>query len=223
MWNGKQKAVTLSYDDGVVQDIRLIDLLDRYGLKATFNLNTDLFDRPGRLPRRDLTAVYSGHEVAGHTCSHPHLEGLDDELLFQEIARCQDTLSQWFSRPIFGLAYPYGACDARVQSAARRAGAAYGRTTASTLAPLGLQAVQGRLLELPTTCRHRQLGLLDLARAFVAQETETPQVFYLWGHSYEFDEMDNWDQMEEFCRIISGHEDIFYGTNCQVLLDKTQV
>ena len=41
MWNGKMKAVTLSYDDGVAQDIRLIELLDRYGLRATFNLNPD--------------------------------------------------------------------------------------------------------------------------------------------------------------------------------------
>lgn len=33
------KAVTFSYDDGVTQDIRLVEILNRYGLKATFNLN----------------------------------------------------------------------------------------------------------------------------------------------------------------------------------------
>ena len=36
MWNGKMKAVTFSYDDGVEQDIRFIELLDRYGLRGTF-------------------------------------------------------------------------------------------------------------------------------------------------------------------------------------------
>ena len=38
MWDNKRKAVTFSFDDGVSQDIRMIELLDKYGLKATFNL-----------------------------------------------------------------------------------------------------------------------------------------------------------------------------------------
>lgn len=41
-FNGKKKAITFSYDDGVTQDIRLIELLDKYGLKCTFNLNSGL-------------------------------------------------------------------------------------------------------------------------------------------------------------------------------------
>ena len=41
MFHGKFKAVTFSYDDGVSQDVRLIALLDKYGLKATFNLNSE--------------------------------------------------------------------------------------------------------------------------------------------------------------------------------------
>ncbi len=35
MFNRKMKAVTFSYDDGVTQDIRLIDMFNKYGLKAT--------------------------------------------------------------------------------------------------------------------------------------------------------------------------------------------
>ena len=83
MWNGKMKAVTLSYDDGVTQDIRLIELLDRYGLRATFNLNPDrqraqdIFSKPPitvrHLTMEELPGVYAQHEVAGHTCSHLHL------------------------------------------------------------------------------------------------------------------------------------------------------
>ena len=38
MFCGKMKAVTFSYDDGVTQDIRLIDLFNKYSLKATFNI-----------------------------------------------------------------------------------------------------------------------------------------------------------------------------------------
>lgn len=45
MFHGKCKAVTFSYDDGVSQDVRLIALLDKYGLKATFNLNSEMFGK----------------------------------------------------------------------------------------------------------------------------------------------------------------------------------
>jgi len=41
--NGKIKAVTLSYDDGVEQDIRLIEIMKKYGLKGTFNINSGLY------------------------------------------------------------------------------------------------------------------------------------------------------------------------------------
>jgi hypothetical protein len=45
MWNGKKKALTFSYDDGVTQDIRMTGLLNRYGLKGTFNLNSELLGK----------------------------------------------------------------------------------------------------------------------------------------------------------------------------------
>ena len=38
--SGKLKAVTFSYDDGMTQDIRLIELLNKYNLKCTFNINS---------------------------------------------------------------------------------------------------------------------------------------------------------------------------------------
>ena len=41
---GKQKALTLSYDDGVQQDIRFIEILDKYGIKCTFNINSYSFE-----------------------------------------------------------------------------------------------------------------------------------------------------------------------------------
>ena len=42
MWDGKQKAVTFSYDDGVCQDRRLVDMFNYYHVKATFNLNSGM-------------------------------------------------------------------------------------------------------------------------------------------------------------------------------------
>ena len=223
MWNGKMKAITFSYDDGVEQDIRLIEILDRYHLRGTFNLNPGLqsLDRTFQkgsvtvrhLPLAQLPEVYKNHEVAGHTNTHLHLEQLDDARLHEEIHRGQDTLEQLFGRKLLGLAYPYGTYNDHVVDALREAGVRYARTTAQTE---NFELPQD-LLRMTTTCRHANAHLLDLARQFAAAKPDHPQLFYLWGHSYEFDQFDNWELIEEFCRIVSGREDIFYGTNAEVL------
>ena len=49
----KMKAITFSYDDGVTQDIRLIELLNKYNLKCTFNLNSELLGKRGILTRNE--------------------------------------------------------------------------------------------------------------------------------------------------------------------------
>ena len=223
MWNGKMKALTFSYDDGVEQDIRLIEILDRYHLRGTFNLNPGLqspehtFQKGSvtvrHLPLAQLPEVYKNHEVAGHTNTHLHLEQLDDTRLHEEIHRGQDTLEQLFGRKLLGLAYPYGTYNDHVVDALREAGVRYARTTAQTES----FKLPQDLLRMTTTCRHANAHLLDLARQFAAAKPDHPQLFYLWGHSYEFAQFDNWELIEEFCRIVSGREDIFYGTNAEVL------
>jgi hypothetical protein len=59
---------------------------------------------------------------------------------------------------------------------------------------------------------------MELAETFIKLKPEIPQVFYLWGHSYEFDEDRNWQVIEDFCRLISKRDDIFYAVNADALL-----
>ena len=42
------------------------------------------------------------------------------------------------------------------------------------------------------------------------------RLFYIWGHSYEFDRNDNWDRIEEICEKLGGREDIWYATNIEI-------
>ena len=89
MFGNKMKAVTFSYDDGVTQDIRLIEILDKYGLKCTFNLNSELLGMDGSLDREgvrvshvknkpsEVASIYKNHEVAVHTLTHPNLTELE--------------------------------------------------------------------------------------------------------------------------------------------------
>lgn len=227
MWNQKLKAVTFSYDDGVEQDIRFIELLDRYGLRGTFNLNLGLQDPKNtfhktnlivrHLSRSDIPKVYANHEIAGHSMTHAHLEALDETAIREEIHACQDGLQQLAGRPVVGMAYPYGTYDDRVVKVAEELGVRYARTTIQSES----FEVPCDLLRLTTTCRHANPRLLELAREFVESTPEGPQLFYLWGHTYEFDEFNAWELIEEFCRLVSGRDDVFYGTNSEVLLGES--
>ena len=71
----------------------------------------------------------------------------------------------------------------------------------------------------PSVYHHREWDeLFSFGREFVALIPDKPQIFYIWGHAYEFDIHNTWDRFEEFCRLIGGKGDIFYGTNREILL-----
>ena len=58
---------------------------------------------------------------------------------------------------------------------------------------------------------------MELARKFVeAPGKQTPMLFYLWGHSYEFEADNNWRVIEEFAEYIGSREDIWYATNIEI-------
>lgn len=80
---------------------------------------------------------------------------------------------------------------------------------------MGRKTQSGDLLMLRPTAHHDREDLFDIIDRFLSGE-ET-QLLYIWGHSYEFDGNHNWDRLEEICRRLSGREDVFYGTNRQVL------
>ena len=116
----KKKAITFSYDDGVVQDIRLIELLNKYGLKCTFNLNSELLSKKGMLIREgkriahykihteDVKHIYEGHEVAVHTLTHPNLTQCDDKEIIRQVEADRLNLSELVEYEVVGMAYPCG-------------------------------------------------------------------------------------------------------------------
>jgi len=231
MFNGKMKAVTFSYDDGVTQDQRLIKILDKYGLKCTFNLNSGLLGKPGSLVREDVTvahvkpracevrAIYEGHEIAVHTLTHPALSHLSDDDVVREVEEDRLALSELAGYEVVGMAYPGGThvMNEHVADLIRtRTGVRYARTTTSTH---NFDLQTNLHIFNPTVYHHVEWDkLFELGEKFIALKPDVPQIYYIWGHSYEFDIHGDWERFEEFCRMISGHDDIFYGTNREVLL-----
>ncbi len=232
MWNGKQKAVTFSYDDGVVQDVRLVERLNHYGLKCTFNLNSELLGQGGMLRRggnrivhyklrpEDVRTVYEGHEVAVHTLTHPNLTEQTDEEVIRQVECDRKNLEELMGYPIVGMAYPCGGVnnDDRVAALIRaHTGVKYCRTITSSES----FAPQENLYRFNPTVSHL-CGwdhLMETARRFVEADPADRPLLYVWGHSYEMDlAAENWQRLDEFFTYISGRDDVFYGTNREVLL-----
>lgn len=230
MWNGKKKAITFSFDDGVTQDVRLIEILNKYGLKATFNLNSSLLGLPGRLDVNgtpinhtklracDVVRIYDGHEVAVHTLTHPNLTELDEETIVYQTERDRVALSELCGYEIVGMAYPCGGVnnDDRVaEIIRRRTGVRYARTITSSHA----FDSQENLFRFRPSVYYIEKDLEKIVDEFLAIEKDQPQLLYIWGHSYEMDaDFITWEKFEELCEKLSRRTDIFYGTNREVLL-----
>lgn len=224
---GKERALTLSYDDGVLQDRRLVSLLREYGVKATFNLNSGRLARMERSlvfgPELDVSTVsseeiptlYEGFEVATHGRTHSGLKNLG-ALACTEVLEDRLALEKIVPYLVQGHAYPYGSFDESVKTALRAAGIKYART----ITPTHAFDLPVDFLEWNPTCHHADPELMELIRDFceAPRFIHSPLLFYLWGHSYEFDQFDNWPVIETFLSYVSGFKDkIWFATNIEIV------
>ena len=233
MFNGKMKALTFSYDDGVTQDKRLIELFNKYDLKCTFNLNSELLGKPGALNMagkkvdhnkvnpEEVRGLYAGHEVAVHTLTHPLLPKIEDDgEIIRQVEQDRLNLSELVGYEVVGMAYPCGGVnnDDRVAQIIREnTGVRYSRTITSSYS----FAPQENLYRFnPTVYHHGDWERLwEIGEQFLSLQATEPALLYVWGHSFEFDIYpERWEQFEEFLAMMSNKNDIFYGTNKEILL-----
>lgn len=231
MFNGKNKAITFSYDDGVTQDVRLIEIFNKYNLKATFNINSELLGKPGELNQNgvkinhnknkpeDVKHIYQGHEVAVHTLTHPRLPELDDAEVLRQVEQDRINLSELVGYEVVGMAYPCGGvnCDKRVADIIKNnTPIKYARTIGVTHS---FEPYENLYQYKCTLYHHGDWDILfDMGKKFVELNADSPRVLSIWGHAYELDIFpERWERFEEFCKMISNRPDIFYGTNTEVM------
>ncbi|MCR5627462.1 MAG: polysaccharide deacetylase family protein [Lachnospiraceae bacterium] len=217
---GKTKCLTMSYDDGKLQDKKLIEIFDANGIKGTFNLNSGLLDKPApqngysRIPSSEIMEVYRDHEVAAHTYSHPTLERCPLSEVAWEIMEDRKKLEEITGRLVRGNAYPNGSYSEEIKVLFRQLGIDYARV---------VEAVPDFKLprdpyEWHPTAHHNDPKLMDKAEFFVGfNKKQYLKLMYIWGHSYEFDKDDNWEVMERFCKYAGRREDIWYATNIEFI------
>ena len=209
----KYKALTFSYDDGVIYDRQLVDIFNKYGMKATFNISSKRLGYKRFLPENGLAALYAGHEIASHGEYHKNMAKLSPEDLEKEIRNDRLGLEKITGYPVLGIAYPYGAYSANVINALKKHNIVYGRTVAAT----GNFQLPDDFMRWQTTAHHNS-NIAELAEKF---KTYKPwggviSLCYIWGHSYEFNNQKNWHIIEDFCKKLSNHPDIWYATNIEI-------
>ncbi len=221
-----KKAITFSFDDGILQDQRLVELLNRYGLKATFNINSGLGRNNGsfhykttvvhRFDPKELVPIYLGHEVAIHSFSHPDLTVLSIPQIKDELVKDLQNLESIFKQKVVGMAYPFGRFDDRVISVLKTLDIQYART---------IEAAQNHNIPQDLYRFHPTAHFLDpklprLIKLFLESKPSQPQIICIWGHSYELDCDNGWNIIEALFKELSHHPEVFYGTNKEVLLIK---
>lgn len=215
----KTRAVTFSFDDGSIDDRQMVEILNRYGIKCTFNINSGSIEgNVSKVQFEEFEELYKCHEIASHTYTHPHLDNLDLGGITYQIIKDRETLEEKTGKIIEGFAYPFGLRETDgMIDCIKNSGIRYGRTTAAT-----------HNFELPTdylrwnpTCHQEDPKLPELAESFFKpDDMEHPwriklQIFYIWGHSYEF--TDRWEQLESICEIVGGCENVWYATNGEII------
>ena len=219
LWkDGKEKLLTFSYDDGVVQDRKLLKIMRENGLRGTFNLNSGFLGWKDDIIRDDkvvdhshvkpdeVAELYEGMEVAVHTVTHPDLVQLEDADALQEVLQDRAALEKLVGYPVHGMAYPFGTTDERIQSMLHSCGIRYARgveTTADFKLPKDP-------LNWACSCHHYDLE--ELIDPFLADDQEL-KCLTVWGHSYEFDQKDEWDKIEGQMERLGGHDNVWYATN----------
>lgn len=210
--NGKSKCVTFSYDDGRIYDVRLAEIFDKYGAKCTFNLNAFNVGANERYIDADTVKKFAEkHEIACHAYYHPFLERLPVGALASEIYEDKKGLESIVKEPIIGMAYPFGTYDNGVVSALKAMDIKYCRTVKSTN---GFGIPEDFLTWHPT-CHHRDSE--QLAENFIKlNRSDRFYLFYIWGHSYEFNDNDNWEVIENTLETLSKDDSIWYATNGEI-------
>ncbi len=224
---GSALSITTSWDDGHPLDMRVAELLARYGLAGTFYV--PLKAERCVLDTLQIRDLSSGFEVGAHTVHHTPLTGLAPDLAQDEIMRSRHVLEQITGRECLMFCFPQGKFHRAHIPMLRKAGFAAARTVEmmSIEAPLAT----GGLLLMPTTVQvfshpasalarnlakriaaqnlwnwllHcRRFEWLAVLESFLQLATSRGGVFHLWGHSWEVDEHNQWARLEEAFRLLA--------------------
>lgn len=226
-----KKYFTISFDDGITQDKRIIEIFNKYGFKGcTFFINTGLFGENWTWVGQTLnmpslshlrwteeeirTGIYDGFDVANHTMTHPSLKNLSEQKVIREVE--QNAINIYNITGIYpvGMAWPGG--DSEVSkdnylTVSKQTTCCFARGTTST----GAFKLPKYWLKWEPSCSITQANVMNLAEKFLKAEATQDMLFYVWGHGYELDYDGIWDRLEDLVKMMTEAEDVVIVTNSE--------
>lgn len=221
--NGKRKAFNITYDDGVLQDVRFVSLLNRFGLKGTFNLNSQLMEEAfswvhpcgmevKRLSPGAVQGLYDGHEIASHTLTHPYMQELPEFEILRQLGEDKQRLEAIFGREVSGFAVPFDYYSDLIARSAEICGFEYARMSEFSLTYVPCTD----WYHWKTGVYHIMPELVSFVEGFLETEQELA-VCQIVGHSYDLDAENLWETMEGICAAIAAQDDVWRCTNLELV------
>lgn len=229
----KAAYLTTSWDDGHPLDLRLAELLHKYGVPATFFIpqsNTLPLITPSEI--RSLSQEF---EIGGHTLTHADLSRIDDDTALREITLCKSVLEDITGTECQSFCFPKGHFRTKHITYVKDAGFRVARTVelmsvarptchdgvtilATTIQanPLSTVAIVRNVLKrvaarnAMTYIQHKKCGWAATAEALLDNVAQHGGVFHLWGHSWEIDESGEWDSLNRVLAAIAERKACFH-------------
>ena len=237
-------SISFSWDDGAVEDLVLLKLLNKYRVPAMFFIPARNDERPVIHPNDVLLLCREGHEIGAHTFNHKYLNCIPMSKVELEIKDGKNYLEDIIAKPVNYFCYPGGKFTPEVSSIAAKyfdssrtaqtmnfsSQTCHNRKTTFHFYNRGWQSVLKNLLQndplmLPNIAPLLQFDYFDIIKRSIAKLSVTQEMHYIhiWGHSWEIAQQGLWGELEKLFRFINKnhsaslkkYDDIFALPNSQ--------
>jgi peptidoglycan/xylan/chitin deacetylase (PgdA/CDA1 family) len=223
--------VTTSWDDGHENDVHLAGLLTKYHMKGTFYL-TKTYLQP--LSEEKIIEISRNHEIGAHTLTHPTLTEIALEEAEKEITGSKIYLENILNHPVIMFCYPRGKYNEEIKNIVKKSGFIAARTlfigSCNEAAdpfewPVTVYASNGSPRQTFNLWKKNHLSIKSLfdweirAKMLFDMALETGGVYHIWGHSWEFEQKNEWEKIERVFNYIANRKNVLYRTNSQIFLD----
>ncbi len=226
----KKVLVTTSWDDGNKQDLRLAELLAKYGLQGTFYIPVSVSPAGLILSYREIRELSCSFEIGAHGVNHYSLSKVDDTVAHREIFESKAFLEDITGQGVEMFCFPNGRFKSRHLMAAKQAGYLGCRTI--RMLSTDLPHIRGGIFIMNTTVqvyphgtatiiKHlaKRLALYDLvkyinmgrqvsgnwlvlAKAMFTYTLQNGGLFHIWGHSWEIEQQDQWGELQNLMEFL---------------------
>ena len=212
------KYFIFAIDDGTIYDKKVIDIFNKYNIRATFNLNSGLQDfvwykddKPvERLKLYENRHIYDNHEVASHSLTHPWLTSLSDEDVYREVKEDVDNIERIFARKVTTFSFPFDYFDERTINIVKSVGITH----------IILPEIDDSF-KFPSDLFHIKVtswnidDALEKVDRFI--EDKDAQLFVYLSHSYDYEFSNAYDKLERLCQKVSSDKNIKIIPICELI------